>query len=391
MKKTIIPLVLTIMSVVLASCSVPEKDNKFHDMDSKTFFEKVTLPEKLSIDIKLDDIKNIDKANSYKAEQVNFDKQKLINAFIKNKIGEEKIWAEGPQVLASADNIEEVLNTHDGGKSFFGVGDGNTGGFSYGRLIPNRFWRKPDIVANPQFSDPDINAQKYGYSLNSDYASHKDLDFLPYEDSLEDIKRILSTIGMSQFSVDETYSLDLETMKAHYKLYLKSKRAEDDKKNLNWTKDDECYIFSLQQLIDNIPIVNNVWQMPDGTKSSAWGNPMPATLINLIYDKKGIMDISAGSIMNTISEIENNKLINVYEALNTLIEDYSLTILEDDIRIISAELCYLSIPNKDGFYEMVPGWVFRSSKAEEIDGEPYVSYKYDVINAVTGKLYQDRW
>lgn len=389
MKKPIILFIQIIMLVTLASCSVPAKDNSFKGMDSKTFFEKVTLPEKLSIDINLDEIRQIDEAKSYQTEQVEFDKQKLIDAFIKNAIVDEKIWAEGPQIIASAGNIEEFLTIYDGGDSF-GVKTGMRGGFHYSKNKDDIGWNAWNTVASVSFYDPDYGVQQYGYGLNSDYASQKDLDFLSYDDSLIDIKRTFDIVGMPQYDIDETYSLDLETIESHYALYLNRKAKEDESENLSWTKDDECYIFSLRQLVDNIPIVNKVWQMPDGTKTSAWGNPMPPTSIYSLYNKTGITEISANNIMNTTNEIGNSNLINVYEALNIIIEAYSQTILEDETSILSAELCYLSIP--DGYiFELVPGWVFRSARNEERDGRTYTQYKYDVVNAVTGKLYQDRW
>ena len=179
-------------------------------------------------------------------------------------------------------------------------------------------------------------------------------------------------------------------MKSHYDLYLKKGLIHDDQKNLNWSIEDECYIFSLRQLVDNIPIVNTEWQMPDGTKNSAIGNPMPRTYVKLVYDSKGIKKIEAYSILSIIDEIESNNLINLFEAINTLIQGYSLTILEDDIKIVSADLCYLPIP-KDGMFELIPGWVFCSTKTFDLNGEAHVKYKYDVVNAVTGKLYQARW
>ncbi|AEE96634.1 hypothetical protein [Mahella australiensis] len=389
MKKSILLFILITMSMILVSCGEDERADSFEGMDSKTFLESITLPDKLSIDVNLDEVKNPSEAKTYKADYIEFDKQKLIDAFVKNNVTEEKIWAEGPQIIASDGNIKEFLSIYDGGKSFGTVTD-TKGGFSYSKEINSIPSEKLDTVASILFNDPDFDAQKYGYALNSDYASYKDLDFLSYKDTLADIKRIFNVAGMPQFDVDEAYSLDLETITSHYKLYLNSEIAEDDRKNLEWTKDDECYIFSLRQLVDNIPIVNKGWQMPDGTKASAWGNPMPATCIYLVYDKTGIRKIVAYNILNITEEKENNKLINLYDALNALINNYSLTILEDDVSIISAELCYLNVP-KDNMVELVPGWVFRSAKAREVDGTTFITYKYDVVNAVTGKLYPDRW
>ncbi|WP_235832613.1 hypothetical protein [Acetivibrio mesophilus] len=386
MKKNIMLSISIFILVILASCNTPEKAINFQDMDSKTFLEHVNLSENLSIHIDFDNVKGVDTAKTYKADHIVFDNQKLINAFIKNSITEEKIWAEGPQFIASDGNTKEFLSIYDGGKSF-GIVTGLKGGFNYGRTV-NGVMNKLSTVANIDFYYPSFS--KNDYNSNDDYSSYTDLDFSPYEKALTHIKRILNEAGLPQFDVQESYSLNLKTMKSHYELYLKSASIEDDLKNLNWTKEDECYIFSLRQLVDNIPIINREWQMPDGTKSSAFGNLMPPTYINLVYDSNGITNISTYSILNISNEIETNSLINVYEALNTLIQDYSLTILENDVSIVSAELCYLSIPQGD-IFELIPGWVFCSSQTMEYDSKLYTQYKYDVVNAVTGKLYQSRW
>ncbi len=390
MKKSIALFIPIVMLAIFASCNSPGRVTDFNDMDSKTFLESIEFPQNLSIDMNLDDIKSVDTAKTYKADYATFDKQKLINAFIKNKVTEEKIWAEGPQVIATSGNTKEYLNMQDGGKSF-GVENGAKGGFIYSRIVDDVFEDKLDTVANNDFVySTRYSVQKYRYNINADYSSYSNLSFLSYNAALTDIKNRLNMVGITEFDVDETYSLDLETMKSHYELYLKSEFCDEEMKNLNWTKDDECYIFSLTQLVDNIPIVNVQWIMPDGTKDSAVPNLMPSTSIKLIYDSRGMKEIRTSYIRNIVGEIESNHLINLYEALNKLIHDYSLTILEDKVSIVSAKLCYLSIP-KDGMFELIPGWLFCSTKTEELDGETFIRCKYDVVNAVTGKLYQARW
>ncbi len=181
----------------------------------------------------------------------------------------------------------------DGGKSF-GVENGAKGGFTYSRIVDGVFQSKLYTVANNEFVySTRYSVQKDNYNINTDYSSYSNLSFLSYNDALTDIKKALNTAGITQYDVDETYSLVLKTMKSHYELYLKNKLCLDSEKNFNWTKDDECYIFLLVQLVDNIPIVNIQWPMPDGTKDSAVPNLMPPTSIKLVYDSKGIKDIQA--------------------------------------------------------------------------------------------------
>ena len=68
MKKPIVLFISMIALILLSSCSNPEKDYGFQGMDSKAFLESITLPGKLSIDINLDEIRNIDEVLSYPGE-----------------------------------------------------------------------------------------------------------------------------------------------------------------------------------------------------------------------------------------------------------------------------------------------------------------------------------
>lgn len=385
MKKKQIIFMLIIMLLILASCSESNEENdRFGGMDSKTFFENITIPEEVSIDINLDDIEYIEEAATYQANYAEFDQQQLIDTLIQHDIVEKNIWAEGPQVIATAPNIQEVLSIYDGGKAF-GVETGVEGGFSYWKSKNDIGTDEIQLVASPNFDDT-----KLAFTLNSDYASYSGLDFLSYDDALVDIKEVLDQVGMPKLEIDETYSLDVETMKSHYELYLNSIFVEEQDKNINWTKDNEAYIFSMQQLVDGIPIVNRGWFRPDGAKDAAFGNGMPATTISLGYDQSGIKYINAYGILEVNDANETNRLITIYEALETLIDVYSLTIIEDDLSINSAKLSYLIIP-KDDEFELVPGWMFSSMRSTMMDGNTSNQYKYDVVHAITGELYEGRW
>ena len=389
MKRIKIFVALTAICLIVTSCSTQNKSDKLYDMDSKAFLEQVSLPDKLSIDIDVDKIQQVNKAKTYQAAYLEFDQQKLKDAFIKNPVTEEKIWAEGPQLIASSGNVTEYLNIYDGGKSY-GVDSGRPGGFSYSYYADSKVDSKLGTVATTSVYDPSFSEE---YLINTDYSSGVDLSFLSYEDALADIREIFKSAGVPQFDIDETYSLDLETMKTHFDLYnrkCESLGYENEWKNTSWSKEDECYIFSLRQLVDQIPIINREWYIPDGAKNAAFGSTMPITSITLVYDKTGLPEISVYGILRVTDEISNNRLISFNEAMDTLIKDYSLTILEEEVRIIDADLCYLNIPKGDS-NELVPGWLFRSAKEAKVDGYTYTVYKYDVVNAVTGELYQDRW
>lgn len=391
MKKYIRFLIILSFILIMVSCSHSENGNNTPSItDSDDFYDKVTLPDELAIDFNLDEIKAIEKAKTFLADYHYFNEEQLIDALITYDVQERNIWREGPQIIATSSDREEVLNIYDGGEAF-GEDDGDESGFSYSNKEENEIFDNTAfyMVADLEFSDSNMSNQVFP---NSNYAAFSDLDFLPYEQALDDITETLNEAGLSSFQVDETYSLDIETIQKHYEIYLNNYNEIIEKRyeNLKWIKDHERYIFSLQQLINDIPIINRGWDLPDGTKTSAFGNPMPTTIINLSYDKEGVRKINVHNTLEPTEELEEVPLISLYDALATLVNDYSLTILEDDVHIISAELCYLSIP-KDDQFELIPGWVFRVAKEETTEGDTFFQYKTDIVNAVNGKLYQGRW
>lgn len=206
------------------------------------------MPEKLSIDINLDNVKNVETAKTYKAEHMVFDNQnqKLIDAFMKNSITEKKIWAVGPQFIASSGNTQEFLNIYDGGKSFGTETSVKRGGFSYIRVV-NGVLDKLSTVADLSFSSSTTH-QYLRHNSNNGYSSYTDLDFLPYKDALADIERVLKAAGIPQFDVHETYSLELEPIKSHYELYPKflesfSNPEIDEEKNLSGQKTMNVIFF----------------------------------------------------------------------------------------------------------------------------------------------------
>lgn len=386
MKRFALVFILSLILFVAPSCKTSTTDTNINDLNKNNFYDKVSVPEKLKLEIDFDQPNNPIMAKTYIAQHIELDKEKLIETFIQGKITEEKIWAEGPQISAVNKDTSEVLSIFDGGKSF-GTKTGMEGGFSYFTLIGLDDPEKWNVVANTSFSDPSPNEN---YKNNSDYGSYVNLDFESLQNTEKNILSLFSKSDIPNFRIDETYSLDLATMTNHYKLYLNSGMAEEENTSKNWSHEDECYIISMEQIIDNIPIINKVWQMPDGTKGSAWGNPMPSTTMKIVYDKSGIRKIMAYNLLRTGEKIEDNKLISFFDAIKILVDDYSKILIEDDIRIVSAKLCYLNIP-QDSTLRLVPGWLFTSAKSRTFEGITYTQYKYDVVNAITGNLYQDRW
>lgn len=385
---------LVLLSIIAVGCNqTNEKTTDYEAMESKAYLESAEIPSNLLIDIKFEEVKEIKSAKSYKVNYMTFAKQLLIDTFIESEIVEEVIWAEGPGLRATGSNVEEYLNMHDDGAAFFDEKEVEPNGFQYGKTVAginsNNLW----TIANVYFDDTSFTDE---YGLNSDYESYNNLDFLPLEDALLDVNAVLEKVDMSPLMIDEAYSIDFETMQIHYKLYLEKMASNelydpDEIERVDWTKDDEFYLLSMQQVVEDIPVINKPWLMPDGVTTSAVGSSMPYTQVHVMYDKSGLRNVSAFNLFEIDKEIEQHKLITIFEALDNLMELYSLGILEEEVSIIDADLLYLIIP-KDDEIELTPGWVFENTKTIVTDdGYEYEESRYDVVDAITGKVYQDRW
>lgn len=279
------------------------------------------------------------------------------------------------------------MNLNDGGAAFFDEKEIPPFDFNYTKAIEGINSEQLGAIVYKSFGQiTNIPREQ----INSDYESYTDLDFLAFKDALSNIHSKLNKIGMPQLVIDETYSVDIATMRKHNDIYLSS---YNEPEKINWTKDDEFYLFSMQQLVDNIPLVNKVWTMPDGAKDSYLGFPeMPYTVVSIIHDKNGIRELNTSNILDVYEKVSEDNIITVYEALDKLIDSYALTILEEDVNVLEAELVYLVLPEKNGDgYNLVPGWVFVSETIIEITGHRSTVHKHDVIDAVTGQLYQGTW
>lgn len=117
---------------------------------------------------------------------------------------------------------------------------------------------------------------------------------------------------------------------------------------------------------------------------------MPITSVTLTYDHTGIRTMNAYNFIQIISEEEPVEVISGYDALQVLVDEYAKIIIECDIHIVSAQLCYLLFPEgEDGYsFSLEPGWIFTSRTV--YDGQ-ITKYRYDVVDAVNGKLHPGRF
>jgi len=409
--KQYIVLIFCFMFLILTSACGGNQDNQKqidepeNSINLDAFLQTVNLPENFSLAFDESEVKSVDSAKVYKAASLELDADEIAGRLLKGKIISTEISAQGPWFEAENESFKEYLTVFDGGKSF-GIDSGLEGGLSYSVY-------RNDEQSNPAHSEllprqpgpPDSIAQRWGYNLKSDYASFADLSFMNYKDSLAAVEKVLyDTLGFPGLEVAETYSIDLETTLKHYELYLDSReyfRGEEDEEEdeVILTKDDECYVFFFRQLIDDIPVINLIWDGGVLTDSAAEtakqpiqtaaGNVMPGTDVNVCYDRSGVRSISAYNLYKIIESGEKRQLVSPAKALQVVIDEYSEILLAGETIVESMELCYAVIPSEDSC-QLIPAWVFCIAEAEnetdQTGGTKKTIYSYEiyVVDAITG-------
>jgi hypothetical protein len=390
----LILMLLTSCSPSFETANISVNENSLATMDIDEFLINTKLP--LNFIISMDEkiLDTSDSAATYHAITLTFNKAQLAELLIKSTKTEEIVYAEGPQIHGLDHDVLEYLNLYDNGVMFQSKGknEGAIEWFIYRYYSGNGLNNYLPMIASPSLGLADKFAQLYQYNRNSDYGSKSDLSFKSYSETQSDLIRLFTKIGLPNIKVDEAYSLDLETMQAHYDLYVKANPG--DTYNPSLTIKDECYLMSFRQFISDIPVVNIGWMNLDNSSDlSATGNYMPATIIQTIYSNQGIVQATVQHAYKIVEEIEQKKLINLPIAMQVLIDEFSQVILLDEVKLISAELCYISIPDSEQAdqFELRPAWIFCLSKSVQEEDGVYNTYRYDVVDAITSKLFKGRW
>ncbi|MBS4201836.1 hypothetical protein KHA93_19715 [Bacillus sp. FJAT-49732] len=393
MKKFMISFYCLILLMATSACQTSKGRANYEKIDSDlgAYLQTVTLPKNLTIGFNPSEVKKVQSAKTYIASILKFDENRVIENLLQTDIIATNNYAEGPWYEAGDDELREYLSVYDGGRSL-GMNSGVQGGISYSAVKDGiHLGSKLSILVGNAPGPPDNNAQEYGFNLKSDYGSFKNLSFKDYDDVLSELKEILSAVGFPEFTVGETYSLDLQTMLEHRAVYqeaITDFNNEDESEEYTWSKDDEAYLFFFQQVIDDIPLSNIYWQRPN---QSALPEEVGATSIEVFYSKDGIRNIIAKDLLDVKKSVEEKTLISTVDALKKLIDSYSEILLENKTTVFSMELCYVAILKSESSFELVPAWIFgiaeTSSWKDQRKGKDISleSYSYYVLNAISGE------
>ncbi len=235
------------------------------------------------------------------------------------------------------------------------------------------------------------------------YTSDEELELVPREKMLEDIKKLMAELG---FSREDWYISNCNSVKAElldefkdrtYKAMteeLEENPYSLDEYELNEIKSQaertknrpskDFYYLDIRFKINEIPIY------PELTLyyGNEIGQSVHTASCVICYSKDGIEHISIGNIPITGSS-EEVGIIEYEKARELISKKYSDIVFNGEVEVSDMKLVYLAIPqNTPGVYnksfETRPFWAFRCKVTEERGGAPHTTNSIIYFDAVTG-------
>ncbi|WP_078554383.1 hypothetical protein [Bacillus alkalicellulosilyticus] len=383
-----IVIMLTIISLlIITACenkvdqAEMEKGEPAIKVDLATYIENIEFPTNLSLGFESQDVKEFEKAKEYQASFYKFDTDRVIEELLHGDVVSVEDWATGRYYEAVSTSMKEFLQIYGEGEKlvddFVNVGGLRYMVFEKEGVNREKIW---DVVSN----EPGPG-EMYTFQTKSNYSSYEDLAFLPFQDALSEVENTLATLGFPDMEVSEAYSLDVENMQKHYDWNAEHLRTNDiEPIEFTFSKEDEAYLFFFRQVIDEIPVIDVIWQ--EGTRGAGEVTETPTSAI---FSKEGLIELDSIGLYNLEGSSDLYELLGASAALDILLADYSRKIMLQETIIDSMELCYVGVVEHPN-YKLIPAWVFVIQEAREVEEEfaaislPH-SYSYYVINAITGE------
>ena len=221
-------------------------------------------------------------------------------------------------------------------------------------------------------------------------AGQEDLDFMSYDDALRELEDRLSACSVPGHALirGEAHTAGLLNQNRDiYNRFVKDRGSEVISKN--FTKDDEYYYFEFREILDDIPFCNGQWA--ESTFGESGGGSLPS--IHAIYNKDGLIEFHAGSMVESGEAISTEPIIPPEQALKAYVDEYSKAIHFENSEIIGLELNYVIAADSKGLYAR-PAWVITTAiekKAGQGDSTvdfDYTDYEVTAVSAYSGVILE---
>lgn len=303
--------------------------------------------------------------NTYKAEMVKFDWNKLKSIFIKDK-----------------NNIKVLKDT-------------NTDYSDYTAYILNSdnenlgIFRDFFEYTTSDYDDLSyfLTSQDYpvGFEDMADCFKSKQLSSIDKEDALETVMKVINKLDLPVNKTPEIYSLDSQSLNNRSESLNTEKEYKEMNMKYKFSKSDEAYLFVFHSQTNSLNHCDRFISIfQDGIPS--YGGEVYA-----VVNSKGLIMFGAYGMYDIKETLSKDKsIIDTDTVFNIINNKYKN--IKADVTVVSLEPCYFPIKKTSTAEtaELTPVWIVKTDESvteQSKKGNTTInSTQYYIIDAVTGKV-----
>lgn len=372
MSKKIYSLIVLVICVItiFTGCfpsSESSQESKITTLDTANVKKESHIKKSLS-SINIDANIVYPKANSfntYKAEMVKFDWNKLKSIFIKDK-----------------NNIKVLKDT-------------NTDYSGYPAYVLNSdnenlsVFRDFFEYTTPDYDDLSyfLTSQDYpvGFEDMADCFKSKQLSSIDKEDALETVMKVMNKLNLPVNINPEIYSLDSKSLNSRSASLNTEKEYKEMNMKYKFSKSDEAYLFVFHSQTNSLNHCDRFISIfQDGIPS--YGGEVYA-----VVNSKGLIMFGAYGMYDIKETLSKDKsIIDTDTVFNIINNKYKN--IKADVTVVSLEPCYFPIKKTSTAEtaELTPVWIVKTDESvteQSKKGNTTInSTQYYIIDAVTGKV-----
>lgn len=303
--------------------------------------------------------------NTYKAEMVKFDWNKLKSIFIKDK-----------------NNIKVLKDT-------------NTDYSGYPAYVLNSdnenlsVFRDFFEYTTPDYDDLSyfLTSQDYpvGFEDMADCFKSKQLSSIDKEDALETVMKVMNKLNLPVNKNPEIYSLDSKSLNSRSASLNTEKEYKEMNMKYKFSKSDEAYLFVFHSQTNSLNHCDRFISIfQDGIPS--YGGEVYA-----VVNSKGLIMFGAYGMYDIKETLSKDKsIIDTDTVFNIINNKYKN--IKAEVTVVSLEPCYFPIKKTSTAEtaELTPVWIVKTDESvteQSKKGNTTInSTQYYIIDAVTGKV-----
>lgn len=214
---------------------------------------------------------------------------------------------------------------------------------------------------------------------NADQYTKQSFGFANPENAFKNIVDQINGAGYEVKDFDYTYySLDAETLKREE--VQRSKSGEElDNVGREWTSEDNCYYFFVEQKYDGIPVYYGDQDFPE---DSVENRP-----IQVLYSSRGIERLDITKIYSFTPSEEKIQLKEFDTVAECVANKYGNILTGANYNVTRARLYQMPIKDISGDYEVKIVWLFEVHETgiDSETGENFENIIFTFIDAETGE------